>query len=422
MKNYKTKHLLLFIFLLIFCGSLHAQSNYKPGYIITNKMDTIHGMIDFRTNKMNSKVCRFKTDISTNETSYSPGEIYGYRFTDDGKYYLSKTITIDKTQQTVFLEYLIQGIIDLYYYPGEQEYYFFKNEIGEMIPITKKPNQIIIAQDNTMQMKEDNQYLGVLNYVFKDSKSVANMATNANFSHKSMIILTKKYHEQMCTSGEECIEFETKEDKKFIQFHFSVYGGVQFNNYSFNSTNVYFEGINPEIKIATLIGFEADLLPEAKSTFPVIGFEAGLYSPRFLKSLSLQLDASLTKMSCDVDYSISDYAYSRFEMESLNFNGKAGARYTIPTGRLKPMIEAGLNYTQLINVSGTCTVESKIYPNLDYDINLHQKTFLGYYGSAGISYQLKNNSAIYLRYVYSNNSLDHEDPLKYSQVLLGYTF
>ena len=148
MKKYLLTSILLFSFIL----TVHAQSNYSSGYIITNDQDTIFGLIDYRTDKMNALTCHFKKDLTSAEQTYLPGQIFGYRFTDAGKFYISKFVTINSIQQKVFLEYLLQGIMNLYYYCDESDaeylnYYFFENENGEVVSITKHPDKIIKEDD-----------------------------------------------------------------------------------------------------------------------------------------------------------------------------------------------------------------------------------------------------------------------------------
>lgn len=64
-----------FIFSFFFCflTILHAQNNYKPGYLISNNNDTIRGLINLRINKMNSKACQFKQTEEDDVITYSPG-------------------------------------------------------------------------------------------------------------------------------------------------------------------------------------------------------------------------------------------------------------------------------------------------------------------------------------------------------------
>ncbi|MGZ3814058.1 MAG: hypothetical protein ACXVJN_20060, partial [Mucilaginibacter sp.] len=41
-----------------------AQSNYKPGYVVTLKGDTIHGFINYREWNKNPRQIAFKNDIN----------------------------------------------------------------------------------------------------------------------------------------------------------------------------------------------------------------------------------------------------------------------------------------------------------------------------------------------------------------------
>ena len=52
--------------LLILTGVLNAQSDFRPGYIISTTGDTIFGEIDYRGDLSMSNVCRFKN--GENET------------------------------------------------------------------------------------------------------------------------------------------------------------------------------------------------------------------------------------------------------------------------------------------------------------------------------------------------------------------
>src|ERR1700744_1323148 len=48
--------------LLILPFSSYAQSNYKPGYVVTLKGDTLHGFIDYHEWDRNPKNISFKKD------------------------------------------------------------------------------------------------------------------------------------------------------------------------------------------------------------------------------------------------------------------------------------------------------------------------------------------------------------------------
>ncbi|WP_158990389.1 hypothetical protein [Mucilaginibacter sp. L196] len=66
------KYLYLFV-TLIFLTPLFssAQNNYKPGYVVTLKGDTLKGYIDYKEWIQNPRGVNFKTDAGANQTSYS---------------------------------------------------------------------------------------------------------------------------------------------------------------------------------------------------------------------------------------------------------------------------------------------------------------------------------------------------------------
>ena len=53
-----------------------AQSNYKPGYIVTLKGDTVRGFIDYKEWNLTPTFINFKTAISDNKSrKFTPAEI-----------------------------------------------------------------------------------------------------------------------------------------------------------------------------------------------------------------------------------------------------------------------------------------------------------------------------------------------------------
>ncbi len=109
------KNLLLLLLASFFSLTSYSQRNYQEGYVIPLQGDTLRGWIDFRSDKLNSTTCTFKADLTAQEREYYPKDIYGYRYLNDGKFYVSKEIEIDGVKKNVFLEFLLEGIENLYY-------------------------------------------------------------------------------------------------------------------------------------------------------------------------------------------------------------------------------------------------------------------------------------------------------------------
>ncbi len=404
----KAKYIVLI--LLSLPSLIYAQSNFKKGYIITNENDTIQGWIDFRLDYSNCSMCRFKTSAHETEKLYYPGEIAGYRFEEVGKYYIPHNITINNLSRIVFLEFLVQGTMNLYFYSepvSQQNYYFFENTEGIMYPVTKRPDRIIDDK-----VKKDNNYKGVLNLIFQDYPTLTRNLNSIRFDRKDMILLAKKYSELTCTPGNECIEFENDYKKQYIRVEFSVYAGLQLQRYCFKQRE--FPGFyNPE------------------SLFPCIGGQFNVSSPRLLKSLSLQVDASLSEIKGETEriYETAK-TYQKYTFEAFSANAKLGFKYTYPSGKICPTIEAGYSITHLFNPSSTFYNETRGYEQsvkteTTKDKLLPQDWFMGWYAAIGINYLLKNENAILLRIGYENPEFKerpYNDNIKITHLKIGYIF
>ena len=175
---------------LLLIPVLYAQNNYRPGFIITVQKDTIYGEIDYRTDKMNAKRCVFQSQGNDTEpVTYHPFEILGYRFTDDGKYYVSKNIELKYGVSTpVFLEYLLQGMKSLYYYETEDNIPIYFVEDNNTLVKIDAPK--LSKQATNIQFKgQTDRYIPLLHYAFKDCPSLAPQIDRARFSRKEIINL-----------------------------------------------------------------------------------------------------------------------------------------------------------------------------------------------------------------------------------------
>jgi len=418
--NITKKASLIFFALFITSILINAQSNFRPGYIITNEIDTISGLIDFRTYKMNAHTCKFKTSDASAEKVYSPGDIYGYRFTDDGKYYVTKDVEIDGQQKKVFLEYLIQGLISLYFYPTEGfDYYFFQDESGRMIPVTKQQSKMILDdKSGECRFSEDNRYKGKIGYIFRDSESVSKAANKMDFSQSDMISLTKKYHAEMCTTGEACIEFETKSGK-YTEIKISVYAGMQIQTYKPRS-QFYSE----------YYGISHFFISDVSSLSPEIGAQVNFSVPRWNKSISLQADVSLAQFSGEEELR-SEAQNGQLKINGLIASGRLGVKYTYHKGLIRPMIEGGFQINRLFVSSNYRYFSGILYVReiVKDDFLISPNKMLGFYAGTGLDYQLKKNNALLFRIVYNdcrrlpNNGWPAgTDKMTSWQFKLGYTF
>lgn len=393
---------------------MYAQDNFRQAYIITLTNDTVHGQIDLRTDKLNALSCRFRIAPDSDIGVYYPGDITAYRFVEEGKYYISKEVFIDNDSAKLFLEFMVQGVMNLYYYRAsdEQSYFFFENDTGEMLTVTQLPSTV----DDQNKIHVDNKYKGVLRYAFREYEPIANNADNIRYDKKSMIKVTKTYHDNVCTTGEECIIYENKNpDKVGARFVFSLYSGVQYATYTF----LYY------------YGFYALVFKEysPRNFAPLLGGQVNLFVPSFSRSFSLQLDFSASYLYTDNTALTQSMKVS---YNTVTLSPKVGVKYRYPKFKWRPVAEAGYAFTGLLNPNYT-----ESHGRIDRNTNEFKVTstyermmrnyFHGFYAGVGVDYNIRKEQAVFLRLLYEGcfddfRTWEKDDRLSSFQLKLGYSF
>ncbi|MEQ9166855.1 MAG: hypothetical protein RLO12_11395, partial [Fulvivirga sp.] len=111
-----------------------AQSDFRPGYIITNEGDSISGQINFRVGSGNYEECQFQKEGFVK--NYGPSDLKQYGFIND-RIYISKYLPEDDIpNKKVFLEILAKGEVNLFKYnaafyveKGMEEFYKLTNQV-----------------------------------------------------------------------------------------------------------------------------------------------------------------------------------------------------------------------------------------------------------------------------------------------------
>ncbi len=209
-----------------------AQTNPKPGYIITNAGDTIRGTIDFRTNEILSKKCVFWANGEGESKTYSPGDIESFRFDHNGKYFVTRRLNINGDPQLYFAEFMVQGKMNLYCVADKYvEYFFFEREDGEMALLTNRSmltsSSLQREKDNLQEVKE--QY-GKVKLLLQDSWKAVNDMSQIDISRKKLVDVVRDYHRDVCTDGSSCMVYEYKEASDRFKTHLKAF--VDYSYYS----------------------------------------------------------------------------------------------------------------------------------------------------------------------------------------------
>jgi hypothetical protein len=193
--NLKANLFLLFIITLCTL-SVKSQNDFKAGFVVNNSNDTIIGLIAWKRNAANSMVCKFKMDENSNLITYEPKDIKCYGI-DNQKLYISKVVDIENNIDTLFLEYLVSGIVDLYYLKRPRKELYFIEKDGKLFELTNDEKSFI-DKNGVQYIGNSNKYRGALKYLLSDSPELAAQISQTSFSLKSLIRITVNYHKQVC--------------------------------------------------------------------------------------------------------------------------------------------------------------------------------------------------------------------------------
>jgi hypothetical protein len=327
----KKSFFLMLAILQIFLTSF-GQRGYEPGYIITNSFDTLRGVIKLKSNYLNGRSCDFIDAGAQNPKIYSPSDIRGYRI-ENSKNYVSKEVAIDSTKQRVFLEYLVSGIVDLYYLKELQnEYYFFEKD-GILTPLSNEGSMVTVkakgvqGEYESTYFKTSNQYKRVLTYFFQDSPEVSLKIPQTRFDYRSLINLTVDYHNAVC-HDKKCIDFTKSTKQRLIM---EVYAGMINSRMGLATSKNYasqsnlFGGL--QFRFIPFKSFSRwnFLIGMSYSTNSFQGvFDNTLYTPEYTRTYQIETQYSILRIPLTFDY-------------------------TFGTGNLQPYLSLSYNNIFLIN-------------------------------------------------------------------------
>ena len=207
------KKFVTLIGLMLTAMSMAAQTNPQPGYIITNENDTIRGTIDYLSDIKNMYACHFRADGAQDFQKYKPGEISGYRLTNNGIFYVTRTFMIGDKEETIFAEYLLQGGVSLYYArDSHMQYYFWVDEDGKIARMAYDGEKAGISADENTFRK---QRIMEVSQLMKKSPDAQKRLWKTDYSSKDLVDLTREYDETYCTDAGECVLFVFDSKKKY---------------------------------------------------------------------------------------------------------------------------------------------------------------------------------------------------------------
>ncbi len=367
---------LIFLIFIQFCIISYGQKGFKPGYIITNDFDTLRGFIRLKSNIENSGSCDFITGKNQPSKSYSPDDIRAYRI-ENSKYYVSKSVMIDSSRQRVFLEYLVDGIVDLFYYKDLGREYYFIQKDTLLLPLTNKGSIVTVKEQGLRgeyeenYFKNSNQYKRILQYLFQESPDVLKEIPYTAFDYRPLIKITKDYHNSVC-KDHKCIDF-TKSTNKSLYLE------------------PYFGIINSWMGLKT----SKDNVREIK---PYLGLQLRLkpFKGFSMWNLLVGLNYSTNNFQGDFENSLNQYGlpyWIRTKYSILRV--PITVEYTMPLEKLLPFVS--ISYDNVLLLSTDYEVVSVHGTNRNPEYTYFRKYQYGASFGFGVKYKLNNNNYLFLK-------------------------
>ena len=211
-QNIRNMKKLIVLFMCIFSLGMSAQSQFKEGYVLLMNGDTLYGQIENRNYYNNSIQCLFKPENSNTAIKYTPDQLLGYRFTD-GKYYISKQVDTEGTKKTLFLEYLINGELNVYFYQDNNGNHYYVNKSSSSLRELTYSKDIITI-DGLDYLRDSKPFINVLDNLTGDCQSVKDDIKKLDVpDHRNLIKIAEEYHNQVC-KDRKCIIYEKKMPRK----------------------------------------------------------------------------------------------------------------------------------------------------------------------------------------------------------------
>jgi len=323
------------LFSLYFTG--FAQSEFKPGYIITTANDTITGFINYRGFTGNTNECIFKANLADKSTVYNPSQILAYRF-QAAKYYVSSSYINFKSASPVFLEYLIKGKINLFQYRDNKGDHFVVSK--DTLPVELENSESRVEVNGTKYIKNVYSYKGQLKNLMSDRADLFSEIDNTKFDASSLLDIVRKYNESGTASY---VQFEAEKQANKVRFGlYASYGKpTLFLNSDTYKINHY------GISTANFI----------TSSYYTAGFVLDIQLLEVNDKLHIMIEPGLAKIQFGSDVTKSTGTYNRFHntidinISALRLPLSLKYAFSSSTWKTHPFLRGGITHYKFLKKS-----------------------------------------------------------------------
>jgi len=166
------------------------EDNFKAGYIVTVKNDTIKGFIYDRIDAEMTNAILFKKNLKEAVVSkFSPAELLEFGFKNKRTFHRMHHVNINKDTTFVFAKSLVEGKIDLWLLRDTKEsseFYLTNNSTNQKAHIFRPENKDHLQIEGDNYTDEGTKYLGVLSVVNDTPVEDDSRKRRAKFSEKGI--------------------------------------------------------------------------------------------------------------------------------------------------------------------------------------------------------------------------------------------
>jgi len=394
-------HYAISIVLILNFSKVFSQADYQPGFIVSLNGDTLHGLIDVRSEVRNSRLVNFMESVYADKTTFYPGKISSYNVNEESFY--SKKAIEKEEEKSVFMLLKMGGKISFYSYRdmnGKERNYVEKG--NEFVELTNDLKEFVkkdpVTGTDKTYTSNSNKYYAVLKYLFSDCVYYQKNELKVDFNASSIAKEVSRYN--ACFGTIPTVEAEIK--KKKGVFKKSILIGINFAHVVTSARNRYFnseeQGLN---------GLS-------------IGFLGQLYPANFNKKIGLDFGIFYNKKG-----DISERPNGEFNLHYLDFF--AGLDFNYPKWKLQPSISAGFVYGFLLNPGSAYTKVNEDNEKENIFNNDIGNDEFGYLIAFSLNYYLNEKHAISFRVSYESTQLNFQFiefsfKNKMTSIRIGYLF
>lgn len=359
---------------------MHAQSNWRPGYVISLPGDTLRGTVDYSLGSRSAYECRFKALPTGEATTYAPAQLRGYGFVHDRFYQTQRVFRQDfagdTTSQVAFAEVLVQGAASLYRFAGgnTREQYYLRSGTGPLKQLVQTSERVV--ENGRIFLREKAMYRATFAEAFQACPAVQFEVVKAPFGRSSLVQLVRHYND--CVGGGHVVSAVAASRRRSYVLLEAVGGGQR--------STLDFDSSYPEQRVS---------LPDVPS--PVVGLALQQYLPLMGNRWSLRVELLYQRQQYEKEFQSSSpyrtYAYQEHVWVRLDqLRVPIEVRFSPFGKRIRPFVALGASVG--FALKNTNESQYRYLPTVDYSPwqpiiparNLEQGVLLG----VGVATQLPN--------------------------------